>query len=89
MVAPFDKRPVSVAATRGSGVAGVGDLVGLAEIVVFGTAVVVDVTVCSSISDFLNVRRDLTNNSATSIIFYLEKHDELNFDFVVMALNNF
>ena len=67
MVAPFDKRPVSIAATFGSGVAGIGDLVGLAETVVFGTAVVVGVMGCSSISDFLDFKCDLTNSSAMNI----------------------
>jgi hypothetical protein len=67
MVAPFDKRPVSIAATLGTGVAGIGDLVGPAETVVFGTAVVVGVTGCSSISDFLDFKRGLTNSSAMNI----------------------
>jgi hypothetical protein len=70
MVAPFDKRPVSIAVTLGTGVAGIGDLVGLVEIVVFGTAVEVGagVTGCSSSSDFLDFKRRLTNSSAMNII---------------------
>ena len=69
MVAPFDKRPVSIAVTLGTGVAGIGDLVGLVEIVVFGTAVEVgaEVTGCSSSSDFLDFKRRLTNSSAMNI----------------------
>lgn len=93
MVAPFDKRPVSIAVTLGTGVADIGDLVGLVEIVVFGTAVEVGagITGCSSSSDFLDFKRWLTNSSAMSIIIvlYLEKHDGLNFDCVVMVLGNF
>jgi hypothetical protein len=69
MVAPFDKRPVSIAATLGTGVAGIGALVGLVEIVVFGTAVEVGagVTGCSLSSDFLDFKRRLTNSSAMNI----------------------
>ena len=69
MVAPFDKRPVSIAVTLGTGVADIGDLVGLVEIVVFGTAVEVGagITGCSSSSDFLDFKRRLTNSSAMNI----------------------